>query len=76
MLVSFSLSDADQFNNQCQTLLERMLNTVPHGVSLTEEIKLLPGKVWGVQLTIERDQLVFKANLRVCMPTIMLWNEC
>jgi len=63
-----SLADPNQFNNQCQTLFERMLNTVPRDVSLTEEITLLPAKVWGAQLTIEHNQLVFKTNLRLTQP--------
>ncbi len=42
-----------------------MLNTVPRDVSLTDEITLLPAKVWGAQLTIEHNQLVYKTNLRV-----------
>jgi len=60
-----SLVDPNTYMSQCQRLLERMFNTVPHGVSLTEEITLILAKVWGVQLTIEKGQLVFKANLRV-----------
>ncbi|KAF5358167.1 hypothetical protein D9756_001335 [Leucocoprinus leucothites] len=64
-----SLSDPNTFMSQCQSLLERMFNTVPHGVSLTDEITLIPAKVWGVQLTVEKDQLVFKANLRLTQPT-------
>lgn len=50
-----------------------MFNTVPHGVSLTEEITLLPAKAEGVQLTIERDRLVFKAGLRVCETYIIFY---
>jgi len=61
-----SLVDPTTYMSQCQSLLERMFNTVPHGISLMEEITLIPAKVWGVQLTVEKGQLVFKANLRVC----------
>lgn len=61
-----SLVDPTTYMSQCQSLLEQMFNTVPHGISLTEEITLIPAKVWGVQLTVEKGQLVFKANLRVC----------
>jgi hypothetical protein len=42
-----------------------MLDTVPAGVTLTDEITLLPAKVNGVQLSIEKQKLVFKASLRV-----------
>lgn len=62
---STSLADPNQFNSQCQALLERMLNTIPRDVTLTDEITLLPAKAWGVQLTIENNQLLFKSNLRV-----------
>jgi hypothetical protein len=60
-----SLSDPNQYLSQCQSLLEQMINTVPHGVSLTEEIALIPAKVSDVQLTVEKNQLVFKTNFRV-----------
>lgn len=42
-----------------------MLNVIPHGVTLTDEIKLLPAKVHDVQLSFERSKFVFKASLRV-----------
>ncbi|KAL9715391.1 hypothetical protein Ac2012v2_002054 [Leucoagaricus gongylophorus] len=63
-----SLADTNTYMSQCQSLLERMFNTVPHGISLTDEITLIPAKVWGVQLTIEKGQLVFKANIRLTQP--------
>ncbi|MCQ6264028.1 hypothetical protein MLD55_19095, partial [Alcanivorax sp. MM125-6] len=46
-----SFADPNQYNSQCQTLLERMINTVAHGVSLTDEITMIPAKVHDVQLT-------------------------
>lgn len=42
-----------------------MINTVADGVTLTDEITLLPAKVHDVQLTIERNLLVLKSSLRV-----------
>ncbi|EKM82462.1 hypothetical protein AGABI1DRAFT_111078 [Agaricus bisporus var. burnettii JB137-S8] len=63
-----SFADPNQYNSQCQTLLERMINTVAHGVSLTDEITMIPAKVHDVQLTIERNQLVFKSSLRLPQP--------
>ncbi|KAF8635531.1 hypothetical protein AX17_003914 [Amanita inopinata Kibby_2008] len=63
-----SLSSPDTFASSCQSIFERMLNTVPHGVTLTDEIQLIPAKVHDVQLTIERNNLVFKASLRLTQP--------
>lgn len=42
---------------------------VPSDVTLTDEIALLHEKVFNVQLTLERGQLIFKASLRVRSPT-------
>ena len=42
-----------------------MINVVPNGVLLTEEITLLPAKVSNVQLTFERQKFVFKVDFRV-----------
>lgn len=63
-----SLADNTTFMETCGTLLERMLNLVPSGVSLTEEITMLPAKVASAQLTIERGKLIFKTALRVSHP--------
>ncbi|KAF8660614.1 hypothetical protein AX16_001593 [Volvariella volvacea WC 439] len=60
-----SLADPESFANTCRDVLLRMINTVPSNVNLTEDIALLPVKVSNVLLTIERDQLVFKASLRL-----------
>lgn len=61
-----SLSSPESFSDSCRTVLEKMLNTVPSNVILTEEIDLLHAKVFNVQLTLQRGDLVFKASLRVC----------
>lgn len=42
-----------------------MINTVPAGVTLTEEITLLPAKVYDAHLGIDQDKVIFKASLRV-----------
>jgi len=42
-----------------------MLDVVPQGVTLTDEITLLPAKVNNAQLTFEKNQLVFKSTFRV-----------
>ncbi|KAF8160659.1 heme peroxidase [Crassisporium funariophilum] len=60
-----SISSPDSFQSTCKVLLERMLNSVGTGITLTEEIKLLDGKVSDAQLTFEDNALFFKANLRL-----------
>lgn len=60
-----SLADTQTFQNECRDILTRMLETVPRGVTLTDEITLLPEKVTYAQLAIEKEKLVFKTNLRV-----------
>jgi len=62
------LATAEGFANSCRSIFTRMINTVPSSVQLTDPIELLPAKVSGVQLTIERDTLVFKAALRLTQP--------
>lgn len=63
-----SLTSASTFASECQSIFARMLDTVPAGVTLTDEITLLPAKVNGVQLSIEKQKLVFKASLRLIQP--------
>ena len=60
-----SLSSPESFANSCRTVLERMLNTVPSNVQLTDEITLLHAKVINVLMTLEHGELIFKASLRV-----------
>lgn len=62
----FRLSDPTVYQSECNTMLTRMLNTVPSNVNLTDEITLLPVKVKNAYLAFEQSQLVFKASLRVC----------
>ena len=45
-------------------MLERMINTVPRGVELTEEIKLIPAKVSWARIHWEK-QLLFNVAFRV-----------
>ncbi|KAJ2927594.1 hypothetical protein H1R20_g9501, partial [Candolleomyces eurysporus] len=61
------LADPQVFNSTCGSLLERMLDLVPAGVSL-EEVSLLTVKASDALLTIERGQLVFKVALRLLQP--------
>ncbi|KAF9014093.1 L-ascorbate oxidase [Cyathus striatus] len=70
-----SISSEDAFASECQTILQRMIEVVPHGVTLTDEITLLPAKAKDVDLTIEKNQLVFKATLRLTQPTNQTVNK-
>ncbi|RDB21102.1 hypothetical protein Hypma_011861 [Hypsizygus marmoreus] len=63
-----SISTPDSFATECKNILERMINVVPHGVVLTDEITLIPAKVHDAQLTFEREKFVFKAGLRLTQP--------
>ncbi|KAM6500266.1 L-ascorbate oxidase [Amanita muscaria] len=63
------LSTSGSFMSSCQGLLQRMIDTVPHGVSFTEEIQLIPAKILDVGLSIQQNQLLFKASLRLVQPT-------
>ncbi|KAF9014014.1 heme peroxidase [Cyathus striatus] len=58
------LESPDVFNQTCSALLERMLNTVPLDVTLTDEIQPLHAKVTRAHLTLEHDQLIFKSSFR------------
>ncbi|KAJ7910621.1 heme peroxidase [Mycena leptocephala] len=53
-----SMSTADSFAQTCTTIFDKMLNTVPSGVTLTDEITLLP-------LTVGATQLQFTASVRL-----------
>jgi len=63
-----SIADKNSFQSECQTMLARMIDTVPRGVTLTDEITLLPAKVTAAQLTFEKDKLVFKTSFRLTQP--------
>ncbi|TFK30208.1 heme peroxidase [Coprinopsis marcescibilis] len=63
------LADPDVFSSTCATLLERMLNTVPSTVTLTEPITMIPAKVTSAQLTIDQNELIFKTAFRLSEPS-------
>ena len=56
------------FNATCAALLERVTDLVPNGVTLTEQINLLPFKVHDARLTVQNGALVFVVEVRVCNP--------
>ncbi|KAJ6463794.1 L-ascorbate oxidase [Mycena vitilis] len=62
-----SMNSADSFASTCTTVLDKMLNTVPSGVTLTDEIALLPVKVSAVQLTVAGSKLQFSASVRLVL---------
>ncbi|KAK7019051.1 peroxidase [Favolaschia claudopus] len=64
-----SMNSAESFSKTCVTIFDKMLTTIPSGVTLTDEITLLPFKVSSTQLTVSGSQLQFQANLRVVVPS-------
>ncbi|KAJ7336343.1 L-ascorbate oxidase [Mycena albidolilacea] len=75
-----SMNSADSFAQTCSTVFDKMLNTVPSGVTLTDEITLVPVKVSAVQLTVGTSQLQFQASVRLVLasstPTVtMYWCD-
>ncbi|KAF8189020.1 heme peroxidase [Pholiota molesta] len=62
-----SMNSPAAFNATCAGLLERMINTVPSNVQLTDTIALLPFKVTSAQLTIQDGQLLFDVLVRVAV---------
>ncbi|KAJ7136023.1 heme peroxidase [Mycena epipterygia] len=62
-----SMATADSFAQTCTTIFDKMLNTVPSSVTLTDEIALLPVKVSAVQLTVGTTQLQFQASVRLVL---------
>ncbi|KAJ7151132.1 L-ascorbate oxidase [Mycena filopes] len=62
-----AMNSADAFAQTCTTIIDKMLNTVASGVTLTDEIALLPVKVSNVQLTVDTagKQLQFQASVRI-----------
>ncbi|KAJ6571779.1 heme peroxidase [Mycena capillaripes] len=64
-----SMSTPESFAQTCTTIFDKMLNTVPSGVTLTDEITLLPVKVSATQLTVAGSQLQFQASVRLVLAT-------
>ncbi|KAJ3513748.1 hypothetical protein NLJ89_g2773 [Agrocybe chaxingu] len=62
------LASSETFMQSCSDVLERMLNTVPSDVTLTEPIDLLHAKVASSHLTIEQGEFVFKVTFRLTHP--------
>ncbi|KAF7318058.1 Peroxidase [Mycena chlorophos] len=59
-------ADASLFQAQCSVLLERMLNTVPSSVQLSDVIEPLEVKPYQLSLTLNADgQLALGGNIRI-----------
>ncbi|KAJ6453703.1 putative L-ascorbate oxidase [Mycena sanguinolenta] len=65
-MLSFANS-LEHFTSTCADLYARMLNTVPHGVALTEVIQPLPVKPVNIKLVLDGDTLQLWGVVR-------LWN--
>jgi hypothetical protein len=58
------------FRSTCATLFERMLNTVPKGVQLTQVIEPLPVKPHGIGfIRLTNGNFIMKGQARVCYPS-------
>ncbi|KAJ7153048.1 putative L-ascorbate oxidase [Mycena crocata] len=63
-----SFADSPElFKSTCADLFARMIDTVPHGVQLTDVLVPLPIKPSGVELTLDGDTLKLSGEVR-------LWN--
>ncbi|KAK7045976.1 hypothetical protein VNI00_006971 [Paramarasmius palmivorus] len=66
-----SLAAGEAFNKTCSSLIERMVETVPRGVTLTDVILPIENKVGNARLFVskDKDSLVFTTDLRLLNPT-------
>ncbi|KAF9477280.1 heme peroxidase [Pholiota conissans] len=62
-----SMNSDTAFNAVCAGLLERMINLVPNGVQLSDEIALIPFKVTQAQFNVQNGQLVFDVLIRAAV---------
>ncbi|KAJ7275049.1 heme peroxidase [Mycena rebaudengoi] len=64
-----SMASPEAFSKTCVTIIDKMLNTVPSSVTLTDEITLLPIKVSTAQLTVGTTQLQLQVSVRIVQST-------
>ncbi|KAH8827144.1 heme peroxidase [Flagelloscypha sp. PMI_526] len=72
------LSDKTTFDQTCTTLLERMINTVPQGITLSDVILPIENRLSRVYLypsPTAENELVLTAALRVCNITSLFRLE-
>ncbi|KAJ6472458.1 heme peroxidase [Mycena sanguinolenta] len=75
-----SLASPDTFNQVCGDLIERMINTVPSTVTLTDPIEPFDFKMWNTFLFPQGGSLAFLATLRIIHTDLnrtvtMFWKE-
>ncbi|KAF7323916.1 Peroxidase [Mycena kentingensis (nom. inval.)] len=63
------MATPEAFFSQCTTIFDKMLNTVPSSVTLTDYIELQPIKVSNPQLTLNDDTLQFEVAVRLQLLT-------
>ncbi|KAJ6483320.1 heme peroxidase [Mycena sanguinolenta] len=74
------LASPDTFNEVCAGLIERMINTVPSTVTLTDTIEPFDFKVWNTSFYPQGGSLGFLASLRIIDTGVnrtatMFWRE-
>ncbi|KAF8175627.1 heme peroxidase [Mycena galopus ATCC 62051] len=79
-MLSFADSPA-LFAATCSSLIERMVNTVPNGVQLTEVVTPMPVKPTHIQFFVDGDNMVLTMDVRIwnttntSLPVVMLWDD-
>ncbi|KAK7039180.1 hypothetical protein VNI00_010084 [Paramarasmius palmivorus] len=75
------LTSEGAFDSACARLIERMINTVPQNVALTEVIQPIENKVGKTRLFPSNDTLTLTTSLRLLNPTFnpnrtvtLFWN--
>ncbi|KAJ7454330.1 heme peroxidase [Mycena galericulata] len=75
-----SMASPTTFDQTCADLIERMINTVPSAVTLTDTIEPIDFKVWNTLLFPQGGSLAFLATLRIINSALnrtvtMFWKE-
>ncbi|KAF5322147.1 hypothetical protein D9619_001659 [Psilocybe cf. subviscida] len=65
LMLEISMQDPNTFSQTCSTLLARMLDTVPKGVTLTEPIVPIPFKLSHQRFMFIGGELAFSAQFRI-----------
>ena len=75
-LIRKMANDNKFFLSYCTTLLERMVNTVPREIVLTEPLTPIPVKPSGLQIDINSNgTMVLRGLLRVCETLRLAFRE-
>ncbi|KAI3615710.1 l-ascorbate oxidase [Moniliophthora roreri] len=66
-----SIASAQAFDDACASLIERMINTVPSSVTLTDVIQPIENKVGKARLFVSSDSndLILRTSLRLLNPS-------